>query len=238
VQDFGFAQACQYNDAMANQSYLSVWCEDFSEDRILPQFRDFLGTVPFSITRPGFTHLVIQAVDSTESPILEQDLRPLPLDAEGIIEIVRDHLHADCAYQVRCHWDLSSLDPLAATAKAEPQPLEIFCYGEEYDEGFWRENGHFQIDLGFEHFFTGHAGLLGIRQTARAPESPEEARFLEAMAWPENLEKYQEATRTNIRKLFDWVRTIEKAIPVARLRLWSEGEENFEARLEEILAAR
>jgi hypothetical protein len=34
------------------------------------------------------------------------------------------------------------------------------------------------------------------------------------------------------------VRKIEDALPVAKLRLWSEGEENFEARLEEILAAR
>jgi len=42
----------------------------------------------------------------------------------------------------------------------------------------------------------------------------------------------------NIRKLFEWVRFIEKALPVREVRLWSEGEENFEARLEEILAAR
>jgi hypothetical protein len=223
---------------MSNQSYLSVWCEHFSEDRILPQFRDFLATVPFSTTRPGFTHLVIRAVDPTESPVLEQDLRPMPLDADGVIEMIRDQLHSDCSYEVRCHWDLTGLDPLAATSKIETRPMEIRCNGEDYDEGAWQENGHIQVNFGFEHFFTGHAGLLGIRPTTRTPESPEEARFLEAMAWPENLEKYQKATRTNIRKLFDWVRAIEKAIPVERLRLWSEGEENFEARLEEILAAR
>lgn len=223
---------------MSNQSYLSVWCENFSEDRILPQFRDFLATVPFSTTRLGFTHLVIRAVDPTESPILEQDLRAAPLDADGIIEIMRDHLHSDCSYEVRCYWDLASLDPLAATSRIEPRPVEIFCYGEDYDEGAWRENGHIQVNFGFEHLFTGHAGLLGIRQTPKAPQSPEEMRFLEAMAWPENLEKYQDATRMNIRRLLDWVRAIEKALPVERLRLWSEGEENFEARLEEILAAR
>jgi hypothetical protein len=58
------------------------------------------------------------------------------------------------------------------------------------------------------------------------------------MAWPENLEVYQEKTRENIRKVLEWTRHIEKALPVAQIRLWSEGEENFEARLEEILAAR
>ena len=96
-----------------------------------------------------------------------------------------------------------------------------------------------KLNLGFEHFFTGHAGLLGFRQAAKAsPESPEEARFLAAMERPENLRNYQEKTADNIRRLFEWVRRIEKAVPVERLRLWSEGEENLEARMEEILAAR
>jgi hypothetical protein len=49
---------------------------------------------------------------------------------------------------------------------------------------------------------------------------------------------YQEKTRENIKSLFGWVRKIEDALPITKLRLWSEGEENFEARLEEILAAR
>jgi hypothetical protein len=57
------------------------------------------------------------------------------------------------------------------------------------------------------------------------------------MAWPENLQRYQEKTRENIRQLLDWIRKIEKAVPVERVRLWSEGEENFEARVEEILVA-
>jgi hypothetical protein len=53
----------------------------------------------------------------------------------------------------------------------------------------------------------------------------------------ESGEKYKESTRENIRKLLDWLRRIEKAIPVERVQLWSEGEDNFEARLEEIVAA-
>jgi len=224
---------------MPNQSYLNVWCKDFPEERILERFGAFLGTVPFSAARPGFTHLTIRAIDPSETAILEQDLRAVPLDAAGIIEIARDHLHGDCSYEVRCHWDLSVFDAATGKSRIEPQPLEIFCHGEEYDGGFWCENGHFEVNFGFEHFFTGRAGLLGIRQGAHAPpQTPEEARFLEAMAWPENLEKYQERTRENIRKLLDWVRGIEQAVPVERVRLWSEGEEDFEARLEEILAAR
>jgi hypothetical protein len=140
---------------------------------------------------------------------------------------------------VQSNWDLWTYDALPAKWRQEPQPLEMLCRGEDYDDGFWRENGHLEVNLGFEHFFTGHAGMLGMHPGAKSPaQSPEEAQFLEAMAWPENLEVYQEKTRENIRKVLEWTRRIEKAVPVAQIRLWSEGEENFEARLEEILAAR
>lgn len=224
---------------MANQAYLGVWCKDFSEQRMLEQFGAFLGTVPFSTTRPGFTHVTIRAVDVTETPIVEDDLRAAPLDAGGIIGIIGEHIHGDGSYEVRAHWDLWGFDATSAKWANGPEGLEIFCHGEDYDEGFWRDNGHMQVNLGFEHLFTGHAGLLGIRQVGKAvAESAEEARFLEAMAWPENLQAYHEKTRENIRKLLDWVRRIEKAVQVQQVRLWSEGEENFEARMEEILAVR
>ncbi len=225
--------------SMSNLAYLSVWCRDFPEDRILDNFGKFLATVPFSAAKPGFTYLVIRAVDATEPEVLEQDLRAVPLDTAGIIELAQDHLHNDCSYEVRCDWDLWVSTGEAAKWKLEPQPLEIFCHGEDYDDGFWRENGHLEVSLGFEHLYTGHAGLLGFSRGPRAvAESPEEARFLEAMAWPENLQKYQEKTQENIRKLLEWTRRIEQAVPTERVRLWSEGEENFEARLEEILVAR
>ena len=82
--------------------------------------------------------------------------------------------------------------------------------------------------------------LCGIQQRIARPEaqSPEEALFLESMKVPANLQIYQEKPRDNIKKLFDWVGRIEKAIPAVNVRIWSEGEENLEARLDEILAVR
>ena len=224
---------------MSNHAYISIWCKDFSEPRILEQFGALLATVPFSGTVPGFDYLVVRAVDATESPILEQDLRAVPLDANGVIELAQDHINSDSAYEVRAKWDLWTFDDATARWQLQPQPLELFCHGEDYDGGYWREFGHLEVDLGFEHFFTGHAGLLGFQRGVKAaPQSPEEERFLAAMERPENLQNYREKTAENIRRLFEWVRRIEKAVAVRQLRLWSEGEENFEARLEEILAAR
>ena len=54
----------------------------------------------------------------------------------------------------------------------------------------------------------------------------------------EGFRTYHERTRENIRKLLDWMQRIERTLPVDRALLWSEGEENFEARIEEILAVR
>lgn len=51
-----------------------------------------------------------------------------------------------------------------------------------------------------------------------------------------HLHEYYEKTRENILQLTNWVRAVEKALPIERTRLWSEGEENLEARLDEILA--
>ncbi len=223
---------------MPNQAYLSVWCRDFPEDQIVNRLDMFLATVPYSAKRPGIDQMTVRAIDASEAPVLEHDFRSLPLDPASAMEIVRGHVHSDCSYEMHCYWDLAVFDPATAKSTVEPQPLEILCHGEDYDDGFWRENGHFQICLGFEHLFTGHAGLLGSGIRASAPAaSREEGRFLEAMAWPENIERYQEKTRENIRKLLEWTNRIAKAVPMERLRLWSEGEENFEARLDEILAA-
>jgi hypothetical protein len=58
------------------------------------------------------------------------------------------------------------------------------------------------------------------------------------MAVSSNLKEYHAKTRENIQQLFIWVEAIERALPVERSELWSEGEENFEARLDAILARR
>lgn len=197
----------------------------------------FLGTVPFSALKPGFTALTIRAVDPSETPVFEEDLRTVSIDAEKIIELTQGQLQSDCSCEVASHWDLWSFDVAEGKAVQAPQPIAITCNGEGYDDEVWRQRGHFSVDLGFEHFFTGHAGVLARAGRKATPQSREEAKFIEAMAWPDVLNGYREKTQDNIRKLFDWSRQIERILPVDRIIFSSEGEENFEARIEEILAA-
>jgi hypothetical protein len=123
----------------------------------------------------------------------------------------------------------------------KPEPLLNTCHGPEYDDGLAASEGHFTADLGFEHFFTGHAGLLAPGAASNPFESsdhPLEHTFRQWMSTPGNLKEYHAKTRENIQLLFRWVESIERALPVERNQLWSEGEQNFEARLDAILAHR
>ncbi len=224
---------------MANRAYASIWAADFSEEKLVEQWKQFLETVPFSKERRGFTELVIRAVDATETPILEQDLRSGEYGADVLAELAQEHAHSDCSYETQAHWDLWARDEASGVWAQKPQPLGIICYGTDFDDGAWKEQGHFLVYAGFEHFFTGHAGLLGFRRrNGERPEDANEAGFIAAMSQQENLQAYQEKTRENIKKLYEWMRQVETALPVEKYLFWSEGEENFEARMEEILAAR
>ena len=75
--------------------------------------------------------------------------------------------------------------------------------------------GHFTADLGFEHFFTGHAGLLAPGAASNPFESsdhPIEHTFRQWMTAPGNLKEYHAKTRENIQQLFNWVESIERAL--------------------------
>ena len=224
---------------MPNRAYASVWVRDFSEENMLAHFGHFLETVPLAAAPPGFTGLVIRAVDSAETPLEEFDLRGYVTAPEEIVALANDHHSGDLCYEVTARWDLWIRDKESASWKIQPERMDIFCYGPEYDAGVSTESGHFMVDLGFEHLFTGHGGLLNAESSRIAePQHPEEARFLMWMSQPQNLREYQEKTRENIKKLMGWMRALEEVVPVERFRLWSEGEENFEARLDEILDLR
>ena len=224
---------------MPNRAYASLWVRSLDETNMLPHFEHFLATVPLAAGPIGFTELVIRAVDSTESPLEEYDLRGQVLTPAEIMELAREHLASDVCFEVAALWDLWVRDMESASWKQKPERLHISCFGPDYDLGIFAESGHFMADLGFEHVFTGHAGLLSPEtgHVAR-PEHPDEARFLMWMSQPQNLREYQEKTRENIQKLMAWMRLTEETLPIGRIRLWSEGEENFEARLDEILAVR
>src|ERR1700676_74747 len=226
---------------MANRAYLRVWTRDFSEATMIAEFARFLTTAPLAASQSAFTELIVQAVDATESSVAEWDLRDQGYGAPEVAVLAAQYLHADTAYFVSAMWDLWGLDVETLTWRHEPQPLMLICHGLEYDERLGATAGHFTADLGLEHFFTGHGGLLAPGAASNpfaSSDHPIEHTFRRWMATGGNLKEYHAKTRENIQQLFHWVEALQKALPVERSELSSEGEENLEARLDAILAQR
>ena len=226
---------------MANRAYLRVWTREFSESTLIAQLARFLATAPLSPSDSAFRSLIVQPVDATEIPLAEWDLKGQGYGAAEVAALAAQHINADSAYIAEAKWDLWSFDAESLKWINKPEPLVLTCQGPEYDGGIAASEGYFTADLGFEHFFTGHGGLLAPGAASNPFESsdhPVEHTFRQWMSAPGNLREYHAKTRENIQQLFQWVESIERALPVESSQLWSEGEQNFEARLDAILAHR
>jgi hypothetical protein len=226
---------------MANRAYLRVWTRDFSEQTMIAEFARFLTTAPVSEGAGNFERLTIQAVELAETPVDELDLKEGTFGPAEIAALAAQHINDDTAYIVQARWDLWNFDMETLKWRSEQQPLTLICQGRSYEDGIAKSEGHFHADLGFEYFFTGHAGLLApgaAKNPFDSSDHPVEKTFRNWMSSPENLKLYHQKTRENIQKLFGWVESVEAALPVERSELWSEGEDNFEARLDAILAQR
>jgi hypothetical protein len=226
---------------MANRAYLRVWTRDFSTLTMIAQFARFLATVPLSAARNSFDRLLVQAVDATETPLSEWDFREGTFGAPEVAAIAAQHINEDTAYIVEARCDLWAFDSEMLKWKQGPQPIELTCRGTWYDGAAATSEGHFSADLGFEHLFTGHAGLLAPGAASNpfaGSDHPVEKTFRQWMSVEANRKEYAAKTRENIQQLFAWMEAIERALPVERSELWSEGEENFEARLDAIVGRR
>lgn len=223
---------------MANRAYLGVWLREFSEASMPRQFEQFLASAPLSSPSP-YTRLVVQAVGPSEPVLAEWELRGQGLTSAEVVQLAAEHANADTVFVVEAQWDLWVLEGTPLRWGRAPLPLTMLCQGPEYDGGVCGETGHLHSDLGFEHLFTGHAHVLGtVAAAASGSDEANERAFDEWILLGDNLREYHQKTRENIQQLFSWVRGIEQVLPVETVRLWSEGEENFEARLDEILAVR
>jgi hypothetical protein len=226
---------------MANLAYLRIWTRDFSETTMIAEFARFLTTAPLSTSKSAFTDVRVQPIDSTETPVAEWDLRDQGYGAAEVAALAAQHLNPDTAYFVGTNWDLWVFDMETLKWRRDPQPLALICHGPLYDDGIAATAGHFAADLGFEHYFTGHGGLLAPSAASNpfwSSDHPLEHTFRQWMSASGNLKEYHAKTRENIQQLVNWVEAIEAALPVERSELSSEGEENFEARLDAILARR
>jgi len=120
---------------MANRAYLRVWSRDFSMQTMIAEFARFLTTAPLSKGPGRFQQLTVQAVDPTESPVAEWDLKDGVFAPAEVAALAAQHINEDTAYIVEAQWDLWSFDIETMKWTDGPQPLELLCQGPAYDEG-------------------------------------------------------------------------------------------------------
>ncbi|MFQ5817539.1 MAG: hypothetical protein ACE5H2_06240 [Terriglobia bacterium] len=225
---------------MSNYAYLSLWFDDGSPASLIGHAEKLLRLFPMSASEPGLRAFVIRGVNSAEPPLFEHNGF---LSAEEVRPYLSGFFQADCAAELRAYWDLWTYQRDGARLEWQQtaSPVEFVFHGEAYDETTFAENGHALLTLGFEHLFTGHAGILSGSGAEVNPEqftSRPEYEFAFALLEPETLETYRTHTRENIRRLLTFERALWTGLPIARRRLWSEGESDLERRLEEVLLHR
>src|SRR5260370_7861523 len=95
---------------MANRAYLRIWTRDFSEATMIPEFARLLTSAPLSTSKSAFTELRIQAVDPTEIPVAEWDLRDQGYGPPEIGALAAPHLNPDTASSSPANWHLCLFD--------------------------------------------------------------------------------------------------------------------------------
>src|SRR5580765_6817488 len=95
---------------MANRAYLRIWTREFSMETMIPRFVRFLATERLSESRKSFDQLLVQAIDPTETPLAEWDMREGTCGASEVAAIAVQRMNEDVGYTVRAQWDLWTFD--------------------------------------------------------------------------------------------------------------------------------
>ncbi len=187
---------------------MSIWLDRNARPSRLRHFRTLLRLFPFSQREQPQTTVSIQAVSSTEPPLLERAING-PIDVEDVETTFVDYNGEDIAYEVESWWDLWQFD---GDWKLAPAAVTISCFGPAFDNGTERETQE-QEDLRIDFGVDSH--YLPMPDIAGSPRMVE----------------------SNVKSLLRLVHEIENALPVSKRLLETESGENFADRLQSLLVA-
>ena len=189
---------------MADPLFLSLWFPDFDAEDMLPRALAVMRQCPFSAQQPGISYVALHPVSWNEPTIFEQRFR-VGIPPEEAVQIAADLLHEDYAYLFEAHWDLWSLSETTEQWALQASQVKFLVHGLEFDDGVFEQEGHIQIDFGFDTPFLQEQVSLTSEAEAKV--------------------------RANVQKLVDFTSAVEKNSGASARLLWSESEENLAQKL-------
>jgi hypothetical protein len=197
-----------HNEGVTDQLFLAIWLTRQARRDRVRHFETALRTFPFSQREQPQSVISIQAISTTEPPLLERPLNG-PIDVDIVAQMLSDYQGEDIAYVVEGWWDLWKFDTDWAL---RPTRAALSCFGPEFDNGSERgarEQEDVRIDFGVDSHFLPRRDVAGS------------AKLIES----------------NIKSLLRLVHELEQVLPVEARRLESESGENFADRLQRVLSA-
>jgi len=189
---------------LADSLFLSLWFPSFEVEDMLPHALAVMRQFEFSAQQPGVTYVALHPVSWNEPTILEQRFNP-GISAEEAVLVASDLLHEDYAYVFEAAWDLWRFDDEQKQWKLQPSQVRFVVHGEEFEDEAYRQEGHVQIDFGFDSLFLQEE----VQLTSEA----------------------ERRLRANVQKLVDLTGKIETHSGASRRLLWSESGENLAQKL-------
>ena len=191
---------------MTDQLFLSIWLDRQAQGNRLRYFERLLRSFPFSQREQPQSTAVVQAIDTTEPPLIERPFNG-PFDIEDILPMLKDVTGEDVAYSFESWWDLWQF---RNDWELAPARVTLYCFGPEFDNGTDQEptaQEDLRIDFGLDSYYLPQ------------PDIPGGARLIES----------------NIKSLLRLVHELDTTLPVAKRRLETESGENFAERLQNTL---
>jgi len=189
---------------LADPLYLSLWFPNFEVEDMLPHALAVMRQFDFSVQKPGITYLALHPVSWNEPTILERRFDP-GISPEEAVLIASDLLHEDYAYVFEAAWDLWIFAEEQKQWRLQPSPARFAVHGLEFEEETYHQEGHLQVDFGFDSLFLQEEVQI-------TPEA-------------------EQRLRANVQKLVDFTGKVEKRSEASRRLLWSESDENFAQKL-------
>ncbi|MBI4444036.1 MAG: hypothetical protein HY649_11775 [Acidobacteria bacterium] len=199
---------------MGDLIYLSLWLRDFRTETMLRHWKSAMEEFPCSPEITGVRSVTIYPLDWGQTPLLEQAFSP-GADAEAVVRLAQEFLHADCAYEAQMNWDLwvPSNDPNKSGWQKNPQVVSIACVGSGFDPEAPENRGDIQINFGLD--------------TPFLPPEPENTSVVRPIAPPRPIQE-------NIQQLLDYVHRQEKKLPLLKKLLWCESGENLAEKIRSV----